>query len=202
MTYGRETPQLIEIEEEMFGWDENIWRKCIDDGLEIPYSGPHVVYYSNDQKMKEGNYRDGLKYHKWTSWYENGIKEAEVNYDESEKLHGECTYWYKNSVKSFEFYYSHGLEHGIQYHYFENGNMKEEYSYLNEKNDGKCTRWYENGQKKLEAFYTNGKYTGKWIWYHENGTIKDTKRFYYLTSAVSDWVNDFLFDLRHPPRNY
>jgi antitoxin component YwqK of YwqJK toxin-antitoxin module len=57
--------------------------------------------------------------------------------------------------------------------YFENGQIKEESNYKNDKLDGKSTKWYKNGQKKVEMHYIYGKLDGKMTNWHENGQIKD-----------------------------
>ena len=56
--------------------------------------------------------------------------------------------------------------------YYENGQIKIEANYKDEKKDGKWTSWYENGQIKLERNYKDDHIDGKWTEWDENGQIK------------------------------
>ena len=55
--------------------------------------------------------------------------------------------------------------------YYENGQIKLEGNYKDNKRDGKWTYWYENGQIEQEGNYKDHKQDGKWTWWHENGQI-------------------------------
>ena len=98
-----------------------------------PYSGKYLCKYDNGQKEKEGRYKDGRLFGKWTVWHETGQKESEANYKNG-KLDGKSTWWNKKDQK-----------------------VKQK-NYKNGKLDGKLIEWFQfNGEIKREENYKNGK---------------------------------------------
>ena len=63
------------------------------------------------------------------------------------------------------------------YSYYENGQIKSEVIYKDNKRDGKWTKWYENGQKDTEGNYKDGKKDGKWVSWSKEGK-KEKEEFY------------------------
>jgi antitoxin component YwqK of YwqJK toxin-antitoxin module len=61
--------------------------------------------------------------------------------------------------------------------WYENGKIKSEIGYKNDKMHGKIRRWYENGQKESECDYFEGKLHGKLIFWDENGQLKSIMEF-------------------------
>ena len=55
--------------------------------------------------------------------------------------------------------------------YYENGQIKIEANFKDDKADGKGTKWHKNGQKKQEINYKDGKKDGKWTEWDEDGNI-------------------------------
>ena len=51
-----------------------------------PFTGKNLCKYENGLKKSEGNFKDGKKDGKRTSWNENGQIEAEVNYKEEDSI--------------------------------------------------------------------------------------------------------------------
>ena len=51
-----------------------------------PYTGIYLCKFNNDQKQKEGNYKNGKYDGQWTVWYESGHKESEINYKNGELI--------------------------------------------------------------------------------------------------------------------
>ena len=47
--------------------------------------------------------------------------------------------------------------------YYENGNKKSEFNYVNGVKHGKQTEWYENGEKKSDWSFVDGIFRGAWI---------------------------------------
>ena len=45
-----------------------------------PFSGENLCIYENGQFKIKGQYTNGFKDGKWTSWSENGIKKTELTY--------------------------------------------------------------------------------------------------------------------------
>ena len=61
--------------------------------------------------------------------------------------------------------------------YFENGQLKSEKNYKDNKLDGQTTEWYRNGQNKYITNFKDGKRVGKWTWWHNNGQIGQEGNF-------------------------
>ena len=98
-----------------------------------PYTGIYLCKFDNDQKEREGSYKNGKFDGKWTVWYESGQKESEVNYKNG-KLDGKSTWWSKK------------------------GQKVRQKNYINGKLDGKLIEWFRfNGEIKREENYKNGK---------------------------------------------
>ena len=89
--------------------------------------------------------------------------------------------YYKNYYENFEGPYekiseknwsSNGLEDGYQYDSYENGQIKEEYNYVDGLKHGDHNLWYENGQKKGRMRFYDDKKEGRCEWWYENGQLK------------------------------
>jgi len=55
--------------------------------------------------------------------------------------------------------------------YFQNGNLKSEFTYVNDVKEGIGKEWWENGKLSSEGFYKNGKSNGLMKWYSEKGHL-------------------------------
>jgi TonB family protein len=104
-------------------------------------------YYLSGRIQMSGTYRSIRPDYKtgvFTYYYENGLRQAECEYDHNE-LDGPCREWY------------------------ENGNPKSDYFYLDGKRSGSYKSWNEDGTAKLEIQYKDDKKHGYFISYHPNG---------------------------------
>lgn len=90
------------------------------------------------------------------------------------------------SVRFFEY----GNEDGISVYYFQNGNKKEERSYLNGLKHGQWTTWNHDGIKTAEAVYFNDEKHGQWLVYDEDGN-KRYEMHYDRGKKVGTW---FMWD--------
>ena len=121
-----------------------------------PFTGKNLCKYENGQKKSEGNFKDGKKDGKRTSWNENGQKEVEENFKDG-KLIDETAYLYhENSQKHFEINFKDFKVDGKSTMWHENGQIAFEMNYKDGKEDGKVTKWYETGQIEAEAIYKDG----------------------------------------------
>ena len=59
-----------------------------------PYTGKYLCKFDNDQKEREGRYKNGKLDGKWTIWFENGQKWYEENYKNG-KLDGKLIEWFQ-----------------------------------------------------------------------------------------------------------
>ncbi len=61
--------------------------------------------------------------------------------------------------------------------YWENGNLKSELNYKNDKLDGKSTWYYENGKKEMEATYKDNVLNGPLLRWYKNG-LPEVESYY------------------------
>jgi len=90
------------------------------DGTQVK-NGLETSWYENGKKKSEGEYQNGKKEGIWISWYENGVIGQKGSYqnDQRERI------WIKH---------------------YRNGNKESEGSYINNRREGQWRKWYENGQ--------------------------------------------------------
>ena len=61
--------------------------------------------------------------------------------------------------------------------YYENGQLKSETYYINNKRNGLSKEYYENGQLEGEGSYKDNRYIGEWRTYHENGKLRSIENY-------------------------
>ena len=87
-----------------------------------------VNYYSNKQKMMEGEYKKSKRDGDWVYYYENGNKWSEGTFinglDE-----GKRTVYYENGQKRYEGNYSKGEETGVWKFWDETGKLQKAVDY-------------------------------------------------------------------------
>lgn len=88
-----------------------------------------TLYYSNHQKYMEGEYKDGKRNGKWTSWFQNG-KEMSIHHFIDGIDDGDLTVFYENGEKRYEGKYTSGKKVGVWRFWDENGKLqnKEDYN--------------------------------------------------------------------------
>ena len=69
----------------------------------------------------------------------------------------------------YRFYKKNDLLHGKRIEFFENGNIKEETDYFEDKKHGLHKYYYESGEVMLETSFTNSLQHGKTISYYKTG---------------------------------
>ena len=116
-------------------WSTENYEDCIFKnmkGIGSDLGAKEIIDLCKAKHLREGNYKDGKRDGKWTSWYEDGLKLSEGNYKDGMK-DGKWTSWYENGLKWTDRNYKDGKE------------------------DGKSTEWFANGQIKSEENYKDGK---------------------------------------------
>ena len=115
-------------------------------------------YYSDNFLKAKGHVRDGKKEGLWISYYPNGEKSRETNYEK-------------------------GIENGSWIMWHENGNLYIEQTKVNGKTTGIWKEYYENGQIREVGEYFEDHYTPKDFWNEEgeqllkNGNGKKIEKF-------------------------
>ena len=73
--------------------------------------------------------------------------------------------------------------------WYENGQKRNEGSYIDSKRDGKWTWWYENGQKEHEGYYKEHMRVGQSSHWNENGDIqKEEVEIEYYPDGSVQWI--------------
>jgi antitoxin component YwqK of YwqJK toxin-antitoxin module len=85
--------------------------------------------------------------------------------------------YYDNGQLKWYFTYLNGFPDGIQKEYYENGQLESEGQYKDRYITGIWKGYYENGQLKYEGNYTDGEKDGMWKRFYENGQLL-SKRHY------------------------
>ena len=153
-------------------------------------------YTASFNEKVVGQYEKGLMTGKWTYFYKNGKKKATgifINGDGSNKSEltmipkngrdGEWTFWYDSKTRWMEggvmevSNYKNGKLNGSSILYHENGQKKEESTFIDDKKNGYSKWWYENGNILREGKYKDDNQTGRWIIYNKDGSIKEEKVF-------------------------
>jgi antitoxin component YwqK of YwqJK toxin-antitoxin module len=133
--------------------------------------GIYKVYdYSTGLVIIENNYINGKKEGISQEFY-NGNIFIETNY-KNDKKYGTGTIYYENGNirETIEYENEHGLKHGENKEYDENGNLIKETTWLLDKRHSECKIYVDN---KLSEIYTyvSGTYDGPYKKFHSNGKI-------------------------------
>ena len=85
--------------------------------------------------------------------------------------------YYDNGKIKFEGTYVDNKEHGYFVYYHENGQIKEEGNYEDGVKKGKWIIYDKDGKVKEKGDYENGVKKGKWIIYDKDGKVKENKNY-------------------------
>ncbi|KAB1062815.1 toxin-antitoxin system YwqK family antitoxin [Salibacter halophilus] len=112
--------------------------------------------------------------------YSNGKKHVVLHYQmrEDTVYQVKKEYFYDSGEKLMEGPVTpDGKRNGHWKAYFQNGKIKSEGSFENDKASGKRTVYYDNGQKRYEGKYKNGKRSGSWHFWDKNGKLLKTESY-------------------------
>ena len=170
-----------------------------------------ITQYRSGYMVKEDKInrtdRYGLKQGMWVEFYPNGSIKKESDYW-NDKLDGYVKeYTIKgNLIRSAK--YINGEEQvitpefsksDIRTEYYEDGKLKKQGSYVDEKPDGLHREFSQEGIPQTATIFNKGirvaegfldtlnNKQGTWIEYHEGGSVK-AKGFYKNNKKVGDWV--------------
>ena len=153
---------------ESFFENSDIWRTFYyDEGNKTKL---WTVYYdSTATRHSETNYENDLKEGMYLEWFE-GVKEEQrqeglyVN----DKKHEIWSYWNEFAEKRLEVWENGVLLHSYKYEYYDNGQVKEEPSYVKGKMHGDWVRYFPNGDIKGTRVFRDNLKEGLWMEYHRN----------------------------------
>jgi len=136
-------------------------------------------YYKNDSIKKTYQLKDGYDFGKVTDYYENGQMKSIGNVIDTITLNN--WRWDKDTSSGVDSFYIGRKYEGDYKGYHPNGQLKVEENNISWNNDGELSSqrfiYYENGQLRNESQFLNDKYDGNFILYYENGQISLKKRY-------------------------
>jgi antitoxin component YwqK of YwqJK toxin-antitoxin module len=199
--------------------------------------------YPNDNLMYKGYFKDSKPVGKMYRYFESGALKALLNYDnkseyahawlhyEDGQLAAEGVYFnsLKDSVWSYYSYYDHGLttretynkgkRNGVMLNYFNNGNLSEKLTWVNDRKNGPWEQYFDNAILKFRGSYKDGKLEGEfivnyndgkallrgeylndrrngtWIFYKEDGAIEMELNYEHGKTMDEDKLNEKQQDL-------
>ena len=106
------------------------------------------------------------------------------------KQHGLTKTFFPNAKLETERNYKDGIGYGRHFGYWQNGNKKFDFIYINDKREGIQKQWYESGSQYYELSFTNDQENGMQKAWRENGKpfinyeVKDGVRYGLQKSAL------------------
>lgn len=148
-----------------------------------------VFYDSTGTRHSETIYENDLKEGMYYQWYET-VKEdsKEEGLYVEDKKHEIWTYWNEFAEKTLEVWELGVLLHTYKYEYYENGQVKEEPSYINGKMHGDWVRYFPNGDIKGTRVFRENLKEGLWMEYHRNPPGK--------SDDILAWQGEYIADMR------
>lgn len=110
---------------------DETWCQKMVDGQPVK-EGPFALYRSGGTLMMQGSYHDGKQDGEWTTWYDNGQKNAIDHYKD-------------------------GVQDGEHIGWYTNGKISAKGMYEDGKREGTWKRWDAQGFKNWEEVYKNDK---------------------------------------------
>jgi antitoxin component YwqK of YwqJK toxin-antitoxin module len=106
------------------------------------------------------------------------------------KQHGLTKTFFPNAKLETERNYKDGIGYGRHFGYWQNGNKKFDFIYINDKREGIQKQWYESGSQYYALSFTNDQENGMQKAWRENGKpfinyeVKDGVRYGLQKSAL------------------
>ena len=129
-------------------------------------------YYNSGELLAISEFENG--------YYKEFTKDStlliEANYVNSE-LSGVWKRYYEDGVNEWIVHYEDGYKNGTYQNFYKNGQLKLEGYIINDKKQGKERRYYENGNLEWEGVYKQDILDKLWIHYDENNNILEQIKF-------------------------
>jgi antitoxin component YwqK of YwqJK toxin-antitoxin module len=175
-------------------------------------NGKATWWHATGKKRREIDFRNGSVEGEWKEWDATGktlradrfldgsrLAEATVNYDSGAKAAAGVYLHPKESLK-VDLDWWIGLvglnvvaadgkpqKQGRWQFWFEDGEIKCEGEFLDDKPIGNHVWWFANGQKQCEGAYADGQPEGVWVHWHDNG-IRAAQGEYKDGKRVGRWM--------------
>ncbi len=145
-------------------------------GATNPFTGKAYAYFPDGSVQTMLEYKDGLPDGEIKSWSKKDVKQAEGFVAEGKRT-GTWKLYFENGTLKKQATYQNDKENGEEIFWFANGNLEKKGNYVDGKLNGKYEWYFENGQKKQEGFFVNGREDSTWNEWFENGRKKMVGHF-------------------------
>ncbi len=122
------------------------------------------------------------------SFYADGIISAE-GLLLKDKRQGKWKFYNPLGIITGESNYSNGLFEGLQYNYYENGQVEKEYACHGNYILGEYMEYYRNGHLRMEGNYDSTGVAGKWLYYYKNDSLSNI--LFYKNGKASGRSSSF-----------
>ena len=160
--------------------------KYLNDGRHVEY------YFSKKRKPQQVKFElhiiDGQRHGTYKSYFENGQKRCDYNY-ESGKLNGEIKEYHVGGNLKLKTQYKNGEIGGVYKSYYENGQIEKNCNYINGKFDGLYKSYYEKGNLKYKTKYKEGIQYGETKSFYNNGNI--FREFNLINSEYDGEIKEY-----------
>lgn len=145
-----------------------------------------TTYYPDGYKRSEAEYNDKSEIiGQETSYFRSGVISAINNYSDGE-LNGEAIAYYPNGSKQAITQYQDGEKHGYRTLYYKHGQVEEEGWYQEGNLEGTWLNYDELGNLSTRTSYLNNDLHGIRTEYYPNGKI------YNETYYTTGWIDEFI----------
>jgi antitoxin component YwqK of YwqJK toxin-antitoxin module len=125
------------------------------------------LYEPSSAKVAEGCYVNEKKVGKW-EYFTNDLKIAEENYLDGIK-HGISRTYYPSGEILEQTNWQNGRKEGNYEVFFKNGKPYMQCKFSNDKRNGLYLTYFQNGRLEMEANYKDNLRDGEWRYYSEDG---------------------------------
>jgi antitoxin component YwqK of YwqJK toxin-antitoxin module len=132
------------------------WGKKVAEGIYLNEKKSGLwVYFSENRKIADEQFRDDNKHGKSHKYYETGEVWEETDWVNG-KQEGSFRVFFKTGEPFFECKMSNNQRNGLCLTYFPNGRIELEANYKNGLHNGEWKYYSENGEYRYSLFYNNG----------------------------------------------
>jgi antitoxin component YwqK of YwqJK toxin-antitoxin module len=158
---------------------------CSFAGCTVERAEEHILarHANGVKKTSIWVYPDGTIL-KRNEWYNDGIKELEIPYEDS-LPHGEFKRWTGFGDVAMIGNYKKGKKDGKWTVYYQNKKVEAVQFYKDDHPVGDWEGWHHNGEKAFEWHYDdNGNHIGVWKHFHDNGVLAEENRCHEVNGYV------------------